>query len=314
MLLDHRDVIPVDRLIGYLEIGGPKLGRDYSDKDLASQLRASLDFLKVAWSTDRPSEVWADVPESTARSEFSRAKTPVKVKVAPSVMCADPCHLGEGVRQLEAAGADILHFDIADGHFVPSLLLGIDTVRAVREMTSLPIDVHLMVEHPDHFVNQLADIGVEMVSIHAEACRHLDRSLVGILDRGMKAGVALNPSTPLEVMRYVRERLDFVLLMTVNPGFAGQKLVASAIRKIGDCRRFLDASSAARVPIMVDGNVSFENIPKMVAAGADILIAGTSSWFSSQRSLAENVQETQAAIDRGLTSRGTADQPVPDVG
>jgi ribulose-phosphate 3-epimerase len=300
MLLEHRDAIPVDRLIGYLEIGGPKLGRDYSDKDLAVQLRASLDFLKVAWPTDGSSDVRTLAPQHAARSAATCAEM---VKVAPSVMCADLCHLGEGIRQLEAAGADILHFDMADGHFVPSLLLGMDVVRAVREVTSLPMDVHLMVEQPDKFVGELADIGVEMVSIHAEACRHLDRSLLGILDRGMKAGVALNPSTPLEVMQYVRERLDFVLLMTVNPGFSGQKLVASAIRKIGDCRRFLDAFGARKVEIMVDGNVSFENIPKMVAAGADILIAGTSSWFNSKRPLRDNVQETQAAIDRGLTRR-----------
>jgi ribulose-phosphate 3-epimerase len=119
----------------------------------------------------------------------------------------------------------------------------------------------------------------------------------------MKAGVALNPATPLESIEYVRERLDYVLLMTVNPGFAGQKLVAGAFRKIADCRRFLDRSTAPKVAIMVDGNVSFENIPKMVAAGADILIAGTSSWFSREQSLDENVRRTQAAIALGLQDR-----------
>jgi ribulose-phosphate 3-epimerase len=214
-------------------------------------------------------------------------------------MCADLCHLEDDLRRLEAAGADMLHVDVADGHFVPNLLLGPDVIRALRRKTALPLDVHLMVENPDDYVGPLAEIGVDMVAVHAEACRHLDRTLAEIRRLGMQAGVALNPATPLEAIEYVLERLDFVLLMTVNPGFAGQKLVAGAIRKIADCRRLLDERGVG-VRIMVDGNVSFENIPRMVAAGADILVTGTSSWFNPNAPLRENVRKTERAIALGL--------------
>jgi ribulose-phosphate 3-epimerase len=159
-----------------------------------------------------------------------------------------------------------------------------------------------MVENPDLYVDPLAEIGVDYVAVHAEVCRHLDRTLAEIRRKGMKAGAALNPATPLGAIDYVLERLDFVLLMTVNPGFAGQELVASGIRKIADCRRLLN-QHGARTAIMVDGNVSFQNIPQMVAAGADILVAGTSSWFSETAPLTENVRRTQQAITAGLEMR-----------
>ena len=224
------------------------------------------------------------------------------VRVSPSMMCVDPGHVEDALRRLEAAGADMLHLDMADGHFVPNLLLGLDVIRWLRPKTGLPLDVHLMVENPDMYVDPLAEIGVDYVAVHAEACRHLDRTLTQIRQKGMKAGVALNPATPLESLDYVLERLDFVLLMTVNPGFAGQKLVASAIRKIADCRRFLSRHDL-EIEIMVDGNVSFDHVPKMVAAGADILVAGTSSWFNRQAPLIENVAKTEKAIAAGLERR-----------
>ena len=312
MLLEHAEVIPVDRVIGYLELGGPKLGRDYSDKDLAGQLRESLHYLREVWPADGAEESSAGEPSRgpvESVGEFShRRGTKVshrmggRVQVTASVMCTDLCHLEESIRRLEAAGADMLHFDVADGHFVPNLLLGPDVVRQLSVKTSLPLDVHLMVENPDLYIELLAQIGVELVAVHAEACPHLDRTLTEIRQRGMKAGVALNPATPLAALEYVLERLDFVLLMTVNPGFAGQKLVAGGIRKIGDCRRLLD-DRGLNVPIMVDGNVSFRHIPKMVAAGADILVAGTSSWFNKGGSLRDNVNKTKEAIAAGLEMR-----------
>lgn len=295
LVLEHAETIPVDQVIGYLEIGGPKLGRDYSDKELADELRASLRYLKETWLAEG----------QAAPAEPKPASIPLPPKVvrtSPSVMCADLCHLEEGIRQLERLGADMLHIDMADGHFVPNLLLGPDVVRQVRRKTRLPMDVHLMVENPDDYIDALGEIGVEYVAVHAETCRHLDRTLTCIRQQGMKAGVALNPATPLEAIEYVIERLDFVLVMTVNPGFAGGKLVASGIRKIADCRKLLDDHGAG-IPIMVDGNVSFQNIPHMVAAGGDILVAGTSSWYNSEASMAENVRKTEAAIRTGLDMR-----------
>ena len=297
MLLARADVIPVDEVIGYLEIGGPKLGRDYSDKDLAEQLRESLRYLKQTWLEE-------SAPKEPVKPRVTSVPAAEKqVRVSPSVMCADLCHLEEGIRRLENAGADMLHIDMADGHFVPNLLLGLDVVEQVRRITALPMDVHLMVENPDMYVEPLAKIGVEYVAVHAEVGRHLDRTLTRIREQGMKAGVTLNPATPLETIEYVLERLDFVLLMTVNPGFAGQKLVASGIRKIADCRAML-AEHDLDIPIMVDGNVSFENIPKMVGAGGDVLVAGTSSWFNRDAPMAENVKKTAAAIAEGLQMRG----------
>ena len=300
MLLDQADLIPVDQLVGYLEIGGPKLGRDYSDQELADQLRESLRYLKGVWLDEEGTREPTD--ESKPAPVMSVLEPGSRVQISPSVMCADLCHLEEGIRRLEAAGADMLHIDMADGHFVPNLLLGLDVVREIRTKTSLPIDVHLMVENADDYIDQLAHIGVDLVAVHVEACRHLDRTLTQIREKGMKAGVALNPATPISDIQYVLERLDFVLIMTVNPGFAGQKMVAAAIRKIADCRRFLEENDV-KAAIMVDGNVSFENIPNMVGAGGDILVAGTSSWFNNQRPLLENVKMTEDAIAVGLEMR-----------
>jgi ribulose-phosphate 3-epimerase len=299
LLLAEAEVLPVDELVGYLEIGGPKLGRDYSDKDLADQLRLSLAYLKEAWLGDQAPPEEPKQPAALAVTVVQPAR---RVQVSPSVMCADLCHLEEGVRRLEEAGADMLHVDMADGHFVPNLLLGIDVVRQLRGKTGLPLDVHLMVSNPDQYVDVMAQVGVDLLAVHAEACTHLDRTLGEIRRQGMKAGVALNPATPLAAIEYVLERIDFVLLMTVNPGFAGQKLAAAAFRKIADCRDFL-AAHGVKAAIMVDGNVSFENIPRMVAAGADVLVAGTSSWFHDQASLAANVEKTELAIAAGLKMR-----------
>jgi ribulose-phosphate 3-epimerase len=303
LLVRRADVLPVDEVVGYLEIGGPKLGRDYSDKQLADQLRVSLRYLKQTWlRRDGAAEPAIEQKPGASRSHSIGAVPKKPVLTSPSVMCVDPGHLEQSLRQLESAGADLLHLDVADGHFVPNLLLGLDVIRWLRPKTDLPLDAHLMVSNPDFYIDPMAEIGVDWLAVHAEACPHLDRTLTLIRQKGMKAGVALNPATPLTQIEYVLERMDYLLLMTVNPGFAGQKLVASAIRKIADCRR-LFAERDLDISIMVDGNVSFEHIPKMVAAGADILVAGTSSWFHRKAPLTENVAKTVAAIGEGLPRR-----------
>lgn len=323
LLLDSANRIPVELLVGYLEIGGPKLGRDYSDPLLAEQLRSSLGYLRRVWPTDHATssagpfraEVAANKPAGVPSARAPATGAPAAesaggnqggdihpVRVAPSIMCADLCRLEESVRQLEAAGAELLHIDVADGHFVPNLLLGPDLVEQLHARSGLPLDVHLMVDNPGQYLERLASAGAAMVAVHAEAALHLDRLLEQIRDLGMQAGAALNPATPLDALLYVLERLDFVLLMTVNPGYAGQKMVAGALRKIADCRSLLDEHGCG-VPIMVDGNVSFENIPAMVAAGADILVAGTSSWFHRGGTLQENVARAREAVSSGLRQR-----------
>ena len=301
--LDQRPhVLPVQELVGYLEIGGPKLGRDYSDGELEVMLRESLQHLRGSW-LGTPDK--AAIPTATTTAQpaaITVRSTPPAVQLAPSLMCADQLHLERGVRQLEAVGCDVLHLDVMDARFTPNLPLGLETIHALRAATALPLDLHLMVEDPDWFVRQAKAVGADWVSVHVESSRHLDRTLATIRDLGMKAGAALNPHTPLEVLRYVIDRLDYVLLMTVNPGFAGQKLVPSGLEKIADCRRFLNEHNSSAF-IEVDGNVSFANIPAMVAAGGDVLVCGTSSLYAAGASLADNAKRTREAVATGLAQR-----------
>lgn len=306
-LYAHAGQLPVSELVGYLEIGGPKTGRDYTDEHLEGELRDSLQYLKGVFVSRGPvsAEMVRPLPvEITPTDEAGR-----KICIAPSIMCADLCHLEESARRLEKLGIDLLHMDIMDAHFVPNMPLGLETLRQLRPKTSLPFDVHLMVENNDFFIREVAAIGVQMISVHAESSIHLDRTLSLIREQGILAGLALNPATPLSVMDYVLDKLDFILLMTVNPGYAGQKLVASALGKIEACRKYLDEKNR-RIPIEVDGNVSFENIPRMVASGADILVAGTSSLFHPEGSLRENYLKTLDSIQLGLkpAGKGMADR------
>ena len=298
LFLRRQSELPVRRLVGYLEIGGPKTGRDYSDGQLEDMLRVSLRYCKEAFTHDghaaRGGTDASPVRPAAVDVLTGEASVPLKsVLVAPSMMCADACHFADELRKVEAVGVDLLHFDVMDAAFVPNMPLGLATIEAARACTALPFDVHLMVRDNDWFVQQLSKVGVQQVSVHAESATHLDRTLSLIKDAGAKAGVALNPATPLDALDYVLEQLDFVVVMTVNPGFAGQKLVRSGIRKIADCRKYLDARGRADVPIEVDGNVSFDNIPRMVQAGARVLVAGTSSLFSAAGTMAENMRRVR---------------------
>ena len=286
--------LPVQELVGYLEIGGPKLGRDYSDSGLEEMLRESLRHLRETW-----------LREGKLAEKPSIQAAPAAVQLLPSIMCADQCHLADAARALENAGCEMLHFDVMDGAFTPNIVLGFEQLKHLRRCTTLPIDVHLMVENNDLFVQLAKDAGADRVSVHVESCRHLDRTLTNIRKLGMKAGVALNPHTPVESLEFVLNRLDFVLVMTVNPGFAGQQLVPSAINKIAAVKDFLRRHNC-NIPIAVDGNVSFQHIPNMVAAGADELIGGSSSIFATGSALVDNVRRTRAAAAEGVSRRAVA--------
>ncbi len=294
---DNADLIPVDELACYLEIGGPKLGRDYTDGKLEAQLRDSIQYLKQHFLHADPATEVAD----------SCLELPVqddeRVYVSPSMMCVDPLNFENALRRLEVLGVDMLHLDIMDGHFVPNAPMGLGVLEALCERTHLPIDVHLMVENNDFFIGLLQNLNIHQISVHEEACPHLDRTLSRIREMGAKAGVALNPSTPLSALDFILDRIDYVLLMTVNPGFAGQKMTPASIRKIKDCRDYLNRHGYSHIPIQVDGNVSFGNIPEMVAAGAQNLVAGTSSIFNAASSWKSNLERTREAIRAGLARR-----------
>jgi ribulose-phosphate 3-epimerase len=305
-LVRHAARLPVTELTGYLEIGGPKLGRDYSDPRLEAVLRESLRHVRETFAGTFAVTDVVRLPEPPVI--VSMPPPAAAVQLSPSLMCADFCHLEADIRRLEAVGVELLHLDLMDAHFVPNLPLGLELIRQLRPKTALPFDVHLMVEDNDFFVRELIPIGVQMVSVHAESARHLDRTLGLIREHGIRAGVALNPATPLNVLDYVLDKLDFVMLMTVNPGFAGQQLVPCAIRKIAETRAYLE-QHGLDIPIEVDGNVSFANIPGMVAAGASILVAGSSSLFHSAASLPENAKQMRAAITAGLRQRGRPAAP-----
>lgn len=226
-----------------------------------------------------------------------------KIRIAPSVMCADLCNLETDIRELEELGIGLLHFDLMDAHFVPNMPIGLTLIDQLRQKTDCDFDIHLMVKNNDFFVEAVANIGVQQIAVHAESATHLDRTLSEIQAHGIKAGVALNPATPLFAMEYVIDRLDFVLIMTVNPGFAGQRMVPATLQKISDCRTFLN-ERGVNIPIEVDGNVSFENIPFMVAAGANILVGGSSSVFHKSGSRSESITRIHQAISLGLSKRG----------
>ena len=219
-------------------------------------------------------------------------------------MCADMTHLEADVRALELAGAEYLHLDIMDAHFVPNMPLGLETARQLRSITHLPLNAHLMVENNDFFIRQMSELGTNMVSVHVESCTHLDRALALIRALGMRAGVALNPSTPLQVLDYVLDRLDFVMLMTVNPGFAGQRITPASYKKIADCRAYLKEKGTS-IPIEVSGNVCFDTIAPMVAAGADILVADAGSIYHPGAGIPENMARIRTLAALGLEGKGS---------
>ncbi len=199
------------------------------------------------------------------------------VMIAPSILSADFSRLGEEIRAVEAAGADVIHVDVMDGHFVPNITIGPLIVKAVRAVTRMPVDVHLMITDPDRYVNEFIDAGADWVTVHVEACTHLHRTLGMIRERGKKAGAVLNPATSLSTLEYVLADLDLVMLMSVNPGFGGQSFIESSLVKIKRLRQMLDAVNPG-AGIEVDGGISPATIKRVAAAGANIFVAGSAVY------------------------------------
>jgi len=199
--------------------------------------------------------------------------------IAPSILSADFSKLGKEVRAVEKAGADWIHVDVMDGHFVPNITLGPLVVKAVHEVTILPLDVHLMIENPECYIDDFAKAGASMISVHAETCVHLNRTIAQIREAGAQAGVVLNPSTPLSAVDWVLEYVDLVLIMSVNPGFGGQQFIPNSLSKIRALRRIID-DRGLTILIEVDGGVNTKTISDIAQAGADVFVAGSAIFGS----------------------------------
>lgn len=206
--------------------------------------------------------------------------------LSPSILAADFSRLGEQIRELDEAGAQYVHIDVMDGMFVPSISIGLPVIRSIRECSERIFDVHLMIEEPIRFISDFADAGADLITVHTESCRHLDRTIDAIKEKGLLAGVALNPATPLSALSCVLSEVDMVLIMTVNPGFGGQSLIPYTLDKVRDLKKMID-TYGLKTDIEVDGGINLSNVEETMAAGANIIVAGSAVFRGN---VTENVE------------------------
>ncbi len=211
-------------------------------------------------------------------------------------MCADLINLGDSIKKLEEAEIDYLHIDIMDGAFVPNITLGIDLINALKNVTDIPLDIHMMVNTPSHLISRMKLEKNDIVCVHYESDVHIHRVLTQIRDLGCKAGIAINPQTPPESIEFLADSIDMVLVMTVNPGFAGQKIFAGADRKTAKMRKLLNEWGHPEIPIEVDGNISPENGKMLCKNGADIFVLGTSSLFMKEKTIKQAAEDFRTML------------------
>ncbi|WP_447963925.1 ribulose-phosphate 3-epimerase [Nitrospira sp. Ecomares 2.1] len=217
---------------------------------------------------------------------------PITPLISPSILSADFARLAEAVQMVEAAGADWIHVDVMDGHFVPNLTVGPPMVEALRKVTSLPLDVHLMMTNPDAFISEFVDAGADLLTVHVEACPHLHRTVQSIKERQVKAGVSLNPATSVTAIEEILGDVDLILVMSVNPGFGGQQFISSSLEKIRRIRTMM-TNSHSSAHLEVDGGVNLTNVASVIHAGANVLVAGSAIFGS--KNIPETIRQMRTA-------------------